>query len=145
MDRTDEIREMVERESRAYENYDAELMLTVFHPDIVWAWPPHSRAYDPMEWVLRMGRFNRERWRAYLQKFFDDYEIVRNTRTIRKIVISAEGDGAFAVVDIDTLWRRRDGSAELPNTGRACKIYALMPDGWKMMHQPGTMTYPVGA
>jgi ketosteroid isomerase-like protein len=98
-----------------------------------------------MEWVLRMGRFNRERWRAYLQKFFDDYEIVHNTRTIRKIVISAEGDGAFAVVDIDTLWRRRDGSAEMPNTGRACKIYALMPDGWKMMHQPGTMTYPAGA
>jgi hypothetical protein len=40
--------------------------------------------------------------------------------------------------------RKRDGSGDLPNKGRACKIYTLMPDGWKMLHQPGTMQYPVG-
>ena len=44
----------------------------------------HSRAYDPMEWVLRMGRFDRERWRTYLQKFFDEYEIVHNSRITKK-------------------------------------------------------------
>ena len=48
------------------------------------------------------------------------------------------------MVDIDTYWRKRDGSGDLPNKGRACKIYTLMPDGWKMLHQPGTMQYPVG-
>ena len=61
-----------------------------------------------------------------------------------KIFVSPEGDGGFAVVDIDTYWRKRDGSGDLPNKGRACKIYTLMPDGWKMLHQPGTMQYPVG-
>ena len=55
-----------------------------------------------------------------------------------------EDGGGFAVVDIDTYWRKRDGSGDLPNKGRACKIYTLMPDGWKMLHQPGTMQYPVG-
>lgn len=104
----------------------------------------HSRAYDPMEWVLRMGRFDRERWRTYLQKFFDEYEIVHNSRITKKIFVSPECDGGFAVVDIDTYWRKRDGSGDLPNKGRACKIYTLMPDGWKMLHQPGTMQYPVG-
>jgi len=144
MDRTAEIQEMVDRESRAYETYDAELMLTLFPPDMVWVWPPPARAYDPMEWVLRMGRFDRERWRTYLQKFFDEYEIVHNSRITKKIFVSPEGDGGFAVVDIDTYWRKRDGSGDLPNKGRACKIYTLMPDGWKMLHQPGTMQYPVG-
>jgi ketosteroid isomerase-like protein len=114
MDHTAEIQEMVDRESRAYETYDAELMLTLFHPDMVWVWPPHSRAYDPMEWVLRMGRFDQERWRAYLQKFFDEYEIVHNTRITKKIFVSPEGDGGFAVVDIDSYWRKRDGSGDLP-------------------------------
>jgi ketosteroid isomerase-like protein len=145
MDKAAEIQELVDRESRAYETCDADLMLTIFHPDMVWVWPPHSKAYDPMEWVLRMGRFHPDRWRAYLQKFFDEYEVVRNSRITRKIFVSPEGDGGFAVVDIDTLWRKRDGSGELPNTGRACKIYTLMPDGWKMIHQPGTMHYPVEA
>ena len=36
MDRAAEIQEMVDRESRAYETYDAALMLTLFHPDMVW-------------------------------------------------------------------------------------------------------------
>lgn len=144
MDRTAEIQEMVDRESRAYETYDVELMMSIFHPDMVWVWPPHSRAYDPMEWLLRMGRNHPVRWRKYLQKFFDDYEIIHNTRITRKIVVSAEGDGGFAVVDIDTLWRARTGGGEVPNTGRACKIYTLVDDGWRLLYQPGTMHYPAG-
>ena len=54
MDRAAEIQEMVDRESRAYQTYDVELMMSIFHPDMVWVWPPNSRAYDPMEWVLRI-------------------------------------------------------------------------------------------
>lgn len=144
MDPAAAIQELIDRESRAYDTYDADLMMTIFHPDMVWVWPPHSRAYDPMEWVLRMGRYHPVRWRAYLQKFFDEYLVVRNQRTTRKIVVTPEGDGGFAVVDINTLWRKRDGSAEMPNNGRACKIYTLVGGEWKFFYQPGSMQYPVG-
>lgn len=37
------------------------------------------------------------------QNLFDTHRLVHNIRT-KKIVISNEKDGAFAVVDIDTLW-----------------------------------------
>ena len=100
MDKTAELQEMVDRESRAYETYDANLMLTLFHPDMVWVWPPHSRAYDPMEWVLRMGRFEKNRWRAYLQKFFDEYEVLHNSRVTRKIYVSPALPGYHASANI---------------------------------------------
>ena len=66
-DRSGEIIEIIERESRAFETADAELMLTIYHPDMVWAWPPHAKAHDPMEWIMRVGRF--------------DYEMARNDQT----------------------------------------------------------------
>ena len=31
-----EIREIVDRETRAWDTQDAELLLSVFHPDMVW-------------------------------------------------------------------------------------------------------------
>ena len=152
MDRSHEIQEIIDRESRAFETADAELMLSVYHPDMVWAWPPHSRAYDPMEWVIRMGRFNYERWLKMTRLFFDTHELIHNRRVTKKIVMSEEQDGAFAVVDVDTLFKQSpdketpwdEEGNELHILGRACKIYTTVGDQWKMLYQPGTMHYPVG-
>ena len=47
-----EIEEIVNRETRAWETRDVNLLLTVFHPDMVWPWPKTPRSHDPMEWVL---------------------------------------------------------------------------------------------
>src|SRR4028118_808913 len=47
-----EIREIVDRETRAWDTQDAELLLSVFHPDMVWPWPKPPRSHDPMDWVL---------------------------------------------------------------------------------------------
>src|SRR5439155_775502 len=56
--------------------------------------------------------------------------------------LRAEGDGAIAVVDIDTLWRERATGDESNHwLGRTCKVYALMPDGWKMTMQTGALQY----
>lgn len=153
VDRSDEIQEIIDRESRAYDTADTELMLTIYHPDIVWAWPPNSTAYDPMEWVLRMGRFDYDRWYKLHQQFFDTHTIIHNRRVTKKIVMSEQQDGAFAVVDVDTMfsqnrdmdspWHEEDGSDKIHVQGRACKIYTLMDDGWKLLYQPGTMQYPV--
>ena len=47
-----EIEEVVNRETRAWDTQDVDLLLTVLHPDMVWPWPPNSRAHDPIDWVL---------------------------------------------------------------------------------------------
>jgi hypothetical protein len=53
-----EIREIVDRETRAWDTQDAELLLSVFHPDMVWPWPKSPSSHALMEWVLEWGRFD---------------------------------------------------------------------------------------
>jgi hypothetical protein len=50
--------------------------------------------------------------------------------------------GAFAVVDIDTLWRRSDG-VEQHWLGRVCKVYAFVKGEWKMTAHTGALDYSV--
>jgi ketosteroid isomerase-like protein len=54
----DEIRDIVDRESHAWDTQDVELLLSVFHPDMVWVWPRTDTSTDPIDWVVKMGRFN---------------------------------------------------------------------------------------
>ena len=56
---------MVDRETAAWDRQDADGLVGLFHPDMVWPWP-------------------------------------QRPRTVR-LVVSEEGDGGFAVVDVDTL------------------------------------------
>ena len=135
-----EIREIVDRETRAWNTKDVELLLTVFHPDMVWPWPPNADAHDPIEWVLEQGRFNRERWRRGWQDLFDTHRLARNERVLRKVVLSREGDGAFAVVDIDTLWVDAAGH-ENRWKGRVCKVYTRIGDQWKLIMHTGVLDY----
>ena len=48
-------------ETRAWDTQYAELLLSVFHPDMVWPWPKTSRSHDPTEWVLEWRRYDRGR------------------------------------------------------------------------------------
>jgi ketosteroid isomerase-like protein len=136
----DEIREIVTRETRAWDTKDVALLLTIFHPDMVWPWPPDARSHDPATWVFRAGRYNYERWRANWQELFDTHELVHNRREIVKIVLTEEGDGAFAVVDVDTLWRDRAGQ-DFRWRGRACKVYSKVGVEWKMTMHTGLLDY----
>lgn len=135
-----EIEEIVHRETRAWDTQDVDLLISVLHPDMVWPWPPHAGAHDPLEWVLVLGRFNRDRWRRGWQTLFETHTLLRNVRTIRRIEISPEADGAFAVVDVDTLWRSHDGVDQHWH-GRACKLYTRIGDEWKMIAQTGLLHY----
>lgn len=98
-----EVQKIIGQETEAWNTKNVELLLAVFHPDMVWPWPPTSNNHDPMDWVLVQGRFNKLRWGVGWQQLFDTHELIRNIRTTQKIQVSAEADGAFAVVDIDTL------------------------------------------
>ncbi len=136
-----EIEEIVNRETRAWDTQDLDLLMSVFHPDMVWPWPPHRDAHDPMEWVLPWGRYDERRWREGWGKLFVTHELVHNRRAIRRVVLSEEGDGAFAVVDVDTLWRDRKGN-DFHWYGRACKVYTRVEGEWKLIAHTGLLEYP---
>lgn len=136
------IRELVDRETRAWDTRDLDLLLSLFHPDMVWPWPPHPSAHDPLDWVIPWGRYDEARWRAGWGELFATHDLVHNRRVTRRIQVSAQGDGGFAVVDVDTLWRDRDGN-HFHWQGRACKVYTRMPDGeWKLIAHTGLLEYP---
>jgi ketosteroid isomerase-like protein len=135
-----EITDIVNRETRAWDTKDVELLITIFHPDMVWPWPPDGNAHDPLQWIFVMGRFGAPRWKTVWQELFDSHTLIRNRRTIKTIKISEQGDGAFAVVDVDTLWRDREGK-DFHWKGRACKVYSRVREEWKMTMHTGLLEY----
>jgi len=136
----EEIREIVNRETMAWDTKDVKLLLTIFHPDMVWPWPPTPQHHDPVNWVFWAGRYDYERWSRNWQQLFDTHELIHNRRQIVKIVVTEEGDGAFAVVDVDTLWRDSEGK-EQHWVGRACKVYSKVGGEWKMTMHTGLLDY----
>jgi len=136
-----EIEEIVNRETRAWDTQDLDLLMTIFHPEMVWPWPRTPSSHDPMDWEIVLGKFDHNRWRNGWRDLFANHTLVHNHRAIRKIVVSPQGDAAFAVVDVNTLWRTHDGSDFLWK-GRACKIYGKFGGEWKMTMQTGLLDYP---
>lgn len=105
------------------------------------AWPKDKQAHDPMDWVIDWGRYDYERWRKGWQDLFDTHTLGHNIREIKKIELSKELDGAFAVVDIDTLWIDKDGNKNHWK-GRVCKVYTKMPSKeWKLIMHTGVLEY----
>ncbi len=78
----DEIQQVVDRETRAWDTQDAELLVSIFHPDMVWPWPRDAHAHNPTDWVFPLGRYDRERWKAGWQELFDTHTLVHNRRNI---------------------------------------------------------------
>ncbi len=136
------VTDMVNRETEAWNRRDADALVALFHPDMVWPWPPSADDHDPITWVMPMGRFHAGRWRTVWQELFDTHELVRNERVIRRVQVTPEGDGGFAVVDIDTVWRRHADGVEDAWTGRVCKVYARCADGWRLIMHTGVLVYP---
>lgn len=137
----DEIQAMVDLETAAWNRQDADALVSLFHPDMVWPWPPDARAHDPAAWVFPQGRYNRERWKAGWESLFRTHKLVHNTRRTVRIAVSEEGDGAFAVVDVDTLWRNRADGRLFHWKGRACKGYSRVGDRWLLIFHTGLLDY----
>jgi ketosteroid isomerase-like protein len=139
-----EIQELVDRETAAWDRQDAEELVSLFHPDMVWPWPPDARSHDPATWLFPQGRYDRARWKAAWEELFRTHELVHNVRKTARIVVSAEGDGAFAVVDVDTLWRKRSDGSLFPWKGRAGKGYTKVAGQWLLIYHTGLLDYGVG-
>jgi len=135
-----EIEEIVNRDTKACDQQDINLLMTIFHPDMVWPWPRTPQSHDPMDWVLEWGRYNYDRWKNGWLTLFNTHKLEHNQREIKKIEISKEGDGAFAVVDIDTLWIDKN-SKKSHWKGRTCKVYTKVESEWKLIMQTGVLEY----
>ena len=107
---------------------------------MVWPWPNDPHNHDPMDWSIGFGRYNPWRWREKWQQLFDTHRLVHNNRVTQMIEVSPELDGAFAVVDIDTLWRDKNGN-ENHWKGRTCKVFSKVGDSWKMTMHTGVLIY----
>lgn len=78
-----------------------------------------------------MGKFDHNRWSLIYKDWFANFSITRNNRRTQKITI--QGDGAFAIVDIDTLWIKSNGESSHWQ-GRTGKTYVKTTAGWKMIN-----------
>jgi ketosteroid isomerase-like protein len=136
----EEIQQLIDSETKAWNEMDAETLVSLFHPDMVWPWPRDENAHHPLEWEFPMGRFNRERWKSNWQKLFDSHELIHNHRITLKITVSDQLDGAFAVVEIDTLWRDKNGN-ESHWKGVVSKAYTKVNNGWKLIMHTGVLKY----
>lgn len=141
MSQTD-IQEIVDRETKAWNEKTVELLLSVFHPEMVWVWPTDPKNHDPMSWSSTLGKFDQTRWTNVYKDWFSTFQLVRNDRKTQKIFVTKQGDGAFAVVDIDTLWRSTTGE-ESHWKGRTCKTYVKTSHGWKMIAQVGVLDFTI--
>jgi ketosteroid isomerase-like protein len=138
-----QIQELVDLETTGWNTKNPDLFLSMIHPDMVWPWPPTADSHDPIDWVFVLGRFDRERWRKGWQDIFDTHDLIRNQRDTVRIEVSKEGDGAFAVVDIDTLWRHKTTGEDFHWKGRVCKMYTKLSNGeWKFYFQTGALNFP---
>ena len=135
-----EIVEIVNRETKAWNSQDVGLLITIFHPDMVWPWPRTPMSHDPMDWEMTLGRFDKERWSNGWKDLFCNFKLIHNIREIKKIVISKEKDGAMAIVDIDTLWVDKDKNQN-HSKGRVCKVYSKVGPEWKMTMHTGVLEY----
>lgn len=135
------IQELVDKETKCWDMKDADTLVDLFHPDMMWPWPPTAFNHNPADWVIGFGRYNRERWRDNWQGLFDEFDLVHNIRKTIDIKITEENDGGFAVVDIDTLWRHKATGEEDHWKGRVCKMYTKTNQGWKLIAHTGVLDY----
>ncbi len=78
----EQIQEMINRETRAWNEKDAETLVSIFHPDMVWPWPKNEHAHNPVDWIFPFGRYNQKRWKDNWQNLFDTHELIHNNRKI---------------------------------------------------------------
>ncbi len=135
------IKSLVDRETEAWNNNDAETLVSLFHPDMVWPWPQNEFQHDPAMWTFPQGRFDKQRWKQGWENLFQNFQLVHNVRKIVKIVVSEQEDGAFAVVDVDTLWRHRTYGEPMHWKGRACKGYTKVNKEWLLIFHTGLLDY----
>ena len=141
MELQEEIKQIINTETKAWDTKDVDLLLSLFHPDFVWVWPKDNQSPNLIDWELPLGKFDLGRWKNFYSEMFTEYNLVRNERKTIEIKVSNEGDGAFAVVDIDTLWESSVGK-QMHWLGRTGKTYSKVGGRWYIISHYGPLLQP---
>ena len=99
------IKEIVDRDTDVWNNKDTEKLLSIFQPDMVWPWPRTFDSHDPVDWIFEVEGLIIKDIKKISNEFLKSHILVHNKKITQKIVISDQKDGAFAVVDVDVLWK----------------------------------------
>ena len=120
----EEIKEMVDAETKAWRSQDVDKLLDLFHQDMVWPWPMTAQTHDPVDCIFELGRFDRNRWKKVWTELFDSYRLVHNIRTIQKIVVQNKAMGHLQSLT----WTRsgRGVTTELTFTGKAGLVRSIL-------------------
>jgi len=76
MSTINEIEEIIHRETKARNEKDVTLLLSIFYQDMVWVWSKSSDSHDPVEWKIAHGKFDLGRWSEIYCNMFSAYDIV---------------------------------------------------------------------
>jgi len=74
------IQSLVDRETEAWNKQDAEALVSLFHPDMIWPRPSIETEHGPVKWIFPQGRDNRERWKESWNELFRTHQLVHNIR-----------------------------------------------------------------
>lgn len=65
-----EIRKMVDKETLAWNTKDVSLLISLFHPDMVWPFPAHDNTHHPQDWIFNLLIFYNTLWSYSSSKGF---------------------------------------------------------------------------
>lgn len=137
-----EIQKMVDRETKAWNTEDVSLLLSIFHPDMAWPFPPGGQCHDPETWIWVLPQFDKGSWGKIYRDQFKEFDIGANNRVTRSISVAPGGKAAMAVVDVDTYWHNVVGGPDMHWHGRAAKLFSFVRGEWKLIAHPGLLEYP---
>jgi hypothetical protein len=60
-----------------------------------------------LKWDISFGSYDYERWLLQWQELFDNYDLIHNHITIKRVTFSEQKNGGFAIVDIYMLLRHK--------------------------------------
>ena len=50
-------------------NQHLDLLMNIFHHDMVWPWPKIPQSHDPMDWIFKLGKFDNIRQKKIGEMF----------------------------------------------------------------------------
>ena len=84
------IKEIIDRETEAWNNKDVQKLLSIFHPDMIWPWPRTFDSHDPVDWIFEVGRFDYQRWKGIYEEFFKSHFLIHNKGSFKKLLFPSK-------------------------------------------------------
>ena len=135
----DEIQAMVDRETDAWDRQDAETLVSLFHPDMVWPWPPDADSHDPARMGLPAGPLRPRAVATGLAGPLRFARLVHNRRRTVRIEVSRSRTAPSRSSTSTRSGENRASGQPFHWKGRACKGYTKVGDRWLLIFHTGLL------